>query len=98
MKTIEKLHDMNMLVITSSAKHSFDLTAWPVYRKKRYLWDREEARGYEVQTSAREDSISMNKEKAKEWGIPMVWVSDSAEVLDEIRKMAGDGYGYMKIE
>ncbi len=44
-KTIEKLHDMNMLVITSSAKHSFDLTAWPVYRKKRYLWDREEAQG-----------------------------------------------------
>ena len=98
MKTIEKLHDMNMLVITSSAKHSFDLIAWPVYRKKRYLWDREEVRGYEVQTSAREDSISMNKEKAKEWGIPMVWVSDSTDVLDAIRKATNDSNEYMKID
>ncbi len=97
-KTIEKLHDLNMLVITSSAKHSFDLIAWPVYRKKRYLWDREEVRGYEIQTSARDDSISTNKEKAKEWGIPMVWVSDNEEVLGEIRKATGDSDEYVKID
>ena len=42
---------------------------------------------YEAQTSARRDSIEMNRDKGKLWGVPMVWVSDSKEVLNGISKL-----------
>ena len=44
-KTINKLHESNMLVITSSIKHSPDLIAWPVHQKKKYLWDSRSVKG-----------------------------------------------------
>ncbi len=37
-KTIEKLHEENMLVVTSSAKHSPDLISFRISKAKRYPW------------------------------------------------------------
>ena len=62
-KTIEKLRKENMLVVTSSAKHSPDLISFPVSKIKRYLWDFAGAMGYEIQTSARKEAIEMNEAK-----------------------------------
>lgn len=72
--TIHKLHDSNSLVITSRIKHSPDLIAWPVHQKKRYLWDTGSVKGYEIQTSARRDSVGQNAKKADLWGISVEWV------------------------
>jgi hypothetical protein len=59
-------------------------------QRKRYLWDLRGAKGYEVQTSARKDSIEMNKDKGKLWSVPMVWVASGKEVLDEIAQLTKD--------
>ncbi len=83
-KTIEKLHDENMLVIASSEKHSPDLIAFPVSKAKRYLWDKANAMGYEVQTSARSDAIEMNKAKSS---LPITWVANTEEVLEKIKAL-----------
>lgn len=89
-RTIENLHEGNMLVVTSSVKHSFDLIAWKPHPKKRYLWDKGSVKGYEAQTSARRDSIVENMDKGKIWSVPMVWVVDGNMTLEEIRKITGD--------
>ena len=38
-KTIEKLHEENMLVITSSSKYYLNSVYFLISRIKRYLWD-----------------------------------------------------------
>jgi hypothetical protein len=86
-----------MLVVTSSVKHSPDLIAWPVHRRKRYLWDREGVKGYECQTSAREDSIRKNMGKSEKWGVAMVWVAGSKEVLDGVRDATKNIDEYMVV-
>ena len=91
-KTIEKLHEENMLVITSSAKHSPDLIAFQVSKAKRYLWDAADAMGYEIQTSARKDAIEMNDAKT---GLPITWVAEDATVLEEIKRLTGQRNEYM---
>ena len=83
-KTIAKLHESNMLVITSSEKHSPDLIAFPVSRAKSYLWDTASMMGYEVQTSARSDAIEMNEAKT---GMPITWVASNQVVLDSIKQL-----------
>ena len=83
-RTIKRLQDSLILCVVSSEKHSFDILGIPINEKKRGLWDISQAKGYEIQTSARKDSIKMNNEKAQRWGVPMVWVSDDAEVLAKI--------------
>ena len=50
-------------MVTSRIKHSPDLIAWPVHQKKRYLWDTAGVKEYEIQTSARKDSVRQNAEK-----------------------------------
>ena len=85
-KTIEKLHESNMLVVSPREKHSFDLVAWPVNQKKKYLWDLRGAKGYEAQTSARKDAIEMNKAKNS---MPITWVAEDEEVLEEIKRLTG---------
>ena len=62
-KTIEKLHEENMLVISSSTKHSPDLVSFPVSTAKKYLWDVAGAMGYGIQTGARKEAIEMNDAK-----------------------------------
>lgn len=50
-------------------------------------WDREGVKGYECQTSAREDSIRENMGKSERWGVPMVWVAEKKEIQSEIKKV-----------
>ena len=91
-KTIEKLHESNMLVVSPREKHSFDLVAWPVNQKKKYLWNLRGAKGYEAQTSARKDAIEMNEGKT---GLPITWVAEDEVVLEEIKRLTGQRNGYM---
>ncbi len=86
-KTIERLHESNILVITSRIKHSPDLIGWSVNDRKRYLWDTERVRGYEIQTSARKDSIEQNSKKFRRWKIPTVWITNDQKILEEIKKL-----------
>ncbi len=74
--TIHKLHESNMLVVTSRIKHSPDLIAWPVNGKKRYLWDAGQVKGYEIQTSMRKDSVEQNAVKSNLWNVEIEWVSN----------------------
>ena len=91
-KTIEKLHEENMLVVTSSAKHSPDLISFPVSKAKRYLWDVAGAMGYEIQTSARKEAIEMNEAKT---GLPITWVAGDEEVLEGIKRLTNGKDRYM---
>jgi hypothetical protein len=90
-KTIEKLHEENVLVITSSVKHSPDLISFPVSKAKKYLWDTANAMGYEIQTSARKDAIEMNEAKT---GLPITWVAEDESVLEEIKRLTSQRDGY----
>ena len=91
-KTIEKLHEENMLVATSSAKHSPDLISFPVSKAKRYLGDVAGAMGYEIQTSARKEAIEMNEAKT---GLPITWVTGDGEVLEDIKRLTNGKDRYM---
>ncbi len=87
-----------MLVVSPSEKHSFDLVAWPVDKKKRYLWNLRGAKGYEAQTSARRDSIEMNKGKAKLWSVPMVWVTENnTETATIIKNLTENNNQYLMV-
>ena len=90
-KTIKKLHEDNELVITSSTKHMPDIIAWPVNRNKSYLWDYENVKGYEAQTSARNDSVSENMVKQERLNLKIVWVSSNEEVIEQIKKIVSNG-------
>ena len=81
-----------MLVVSPREKHSFDLVAWPVNQKKKYLWNLRGAKGYEAQTSARKDAIEMNEGKT---GLPITWVAEDEVVLEEIKRLTGQRNGYM---
>ena len=85
--TIHKLHERNMLVITSSIKHSPDLIAWPVHQKKRYLWDSRGVKGYEAQTSARKESIEQNYDKTRLSVVPISWISTNGKISDKIKEL-----------
>ena len=70
-KTIEKLHEENMLVIAPKESDAPDLVAYPVANaiKKKYMWADNDRMAYEIQTNAREDAILTNakkKEKAND--------------------------------
>ena len=93
-KTIEKLHEENMLVVTSRAKHSPDLISFPVSKAKRYLWDVASAMGYEIQTSVRKEAIEMNEAKTD---LPITWVAEDKEVLEGIRRLTNENGQYMII-
>ena len=93
-KTIEKLHEENMLVVTSSAKHSPDLISFPVSKIKRYLWDFAGAMGYEIQTSARKEAIEMNEAKT---GLPITWITEGEAVLEEIKRLTAQRDGYIPL-
>lgn len=90
-KTIKMLQDRLQLAIVGREKHSFDILALPVNAKRRGVWDMRKAKGYECQTSAREDSVKENIGKAERWGVPMVWVAEDNEVIDRIRHICRGG-------
>ncbi|HUC38929.1 MAG TPA: ATP-binding protein [Candidatus Acidoferrum sp.] len=97
-KTIEKLHEENMLVIAPKENNAFDLIAYSPDKKKKYLWDDKKARGYEIQTTARKDSIVANGVKKEKYGIPMTWVTYTNELLEEIKKLADNKDEYLLIK
>lgn len=87
-----KLHEQNILVIAPKGSGTRteelpDLIAYPIGGKK-YLWDDSAKKAYEIQTSARPDKIRANARKDIGYGLPIVWVSHSAEVLAKIRELA----------
>ena len=86
-KTIKMLQNELHICLVNKEKYSFDILAIPFDAKKHGIWDVGRAKGYEIQSSARKDSIMENMEKSKLWGIPMVWVTDNRLILDEIIKL-----------
>ena len=54
-------------------------------------------KGYECQTSAREDSVRENIGKLERWGVAMVWVAGSKEVLDGVRDATKNIDEYMVV-
>jgi hypothetical protein len=85
------------LAIVGREKHSFDILALPANAKRRGVWDMRKAKGYECQTSAREDSVKENIGKAERWGVPMVWVAETKEVLNGIKQLTESMGEYMVV-
>ena len=96
-KTIEKLHEDNMLVVAPSESDAPDLVAYPVDKKarKKYMWADSERMAYEIQTNAREDAILANAKKKEKYNIPITWISYDKEILNEIEKIAGNNDKYL---
>ena len=96
-KVIRNLQDELQIAVVGREKHSFDILAFPVNVKKRGLWNLKKAKGYEVQTSARKDSLADNKDKVRIWGVPIVWVADNKDVLKKIKHQTGDYGEFMTV-
>ena len=96
-KAIQILQEQFRIAIVGREKHSFDILGVPVNAKKPGLWDVSSAKGYEVQTSARSDSVKENAGKAYRYGIPIVWISDNKEVLGILEKITRGQDEYMII-
>jgi hypothetical protein len=98
-RTIEKLHEDNMLVVAPKEKDAPDLIAYPVDKeaKKKYLWADSERMAYEIQTSAREDAILANAKKKERYKIPITWVSYDNGILNKIKEITLDADSYLLI-
>ena len=100
-KTIEKLHEDNMLVVAPKGSDAPDLIAYPVASaiKKKYMWDDAKRMAYEIQTNAREDAILSNLKKKEKYGIPITWISYEESIIDAIKKFTEnkDSYLFVKI-
>ena len=96
-KTIEKLHEDNMLVVAPKESDAPDLIAYPVASaiKKKYMWDDKNRRAYEIQTNAREDSVLANANKKQKYNIPITWITYDESILEEIQKITEDKDGYL---
>lgn len=95
-KTIDHLHKTNMLVMVP--KDGPDLIAYPVDTKKKYLWDDKRMRAYEIQTTARKDSVLRNREREGKLGLPITWVCYDKELLEEIRKLTNNEDEYLLVK
>ena len=98
-KTIEYLHEKNMLVMATPQPESFDLIAYPIDAKKKFMWDDKNRRAYEIQTSARKDSVLANADKKQKYNITITWVTYNEGMLEEIKKITEgkDEYLLLKI-
>ncbi len=72
-KTIEYLHESNMFVMATPEPESFDLIAYEVDAKKKFLWDDKNRKAYEIQTTARKDSVLANWDKKEKYKVPIIW-------------------------
>ena len=95
-KTIERLHESNMLVLSEVA--GIDLIAYPVDAKKKYLWADSQRRAYEIQTTARKENVLTNRAKGQRVGIPITWVSYDEKIVEEIKKLTEDKDEYMLVK
>ena len=97
-KTIQILHKKNMLVTAPGEVGSFDLIAYPVDLKKKYLWDDKNRRAYEIQTTARKDSVLQNAKKRDLYKMPITWVCYDNDMLGEIKKLTDNKDEYLLIK
>ncbi len=97
-KAIEKLHESNMLVIAPREREAHDLIAYPVDKRKKYLWGDKAIRAYEIQTSARKDAIEANSEKKEKYGLPVTWVTYNKEIMESIKELTTDKDDYMLVK
>ena len=99
-KTIEKLHEQNMLVVAPVGKDVPDLIGYPVEgsSKKKYMWDDKNRMAYEIQTTAREDSIKANASKKETYNMPITWVAYDENILEEIKKITEGKDVYLLIK
>ncbi len=95
-KTINHLHSSNMLVLAGDG--GFDLVAYPVDTRKKYLWNDARRRGYEIQTTGRKDSVSGNSKKRTKYNIPITWVSYDGDTLEEIKKLTNGKDEYLMLK
>ena len=97
-KTIEYLHESNMFVMATSEPESFDLLGYPVDVKREYLWDDKARMAYEIQTTAREDSVRANMDKKEKYKTPITWVTYDEKILEEIKKITENKDKYLLIK
>ena len=74
-KTIEKLHEENVLVIVPKRSDATDLIAYPIDTKKKFMWDDKNRMAYKIQTTTRKDSVLANADKKYKYKIPITWVT-----------------------
>ena len=98
-KTIEKLHEENMLVVAPKGSDVTDLVAYPVDKRsrKKYMWADDERMAYEIQTNAREDSVLGNVDKKVKYKIPITWITYDEQIMDEIKKITENKDEYLRI-
>ena len=98
-KTIEKLHEDNMLVVAPKGSDAPDLVAYPVASaiKKKYMWDDKNRRVYEIQTSARKENMLANKKRNDNNNLRTTWITYDDRIMDEIRNLTGNKDDYLVI-
>jgi hypothetical protein len=96
-KTIEKLHESNMLVIAPREREAHDLIAYPVDKRKKYLWDDNSVKAYEIQTTGRKDKVLLNKAKESKYGMPITWVTYDKGIMDNIKELTANKDDYMLV-
>ncbi len=97
-KTIEYLHEKNMFVMATPQPESFDLIAYPIDAKKKFMWDDKNRKAYEIQTSARKDSVLANADKKQKYNIPITWVTYDESLIEEIKKITENKDEYLLIK
>ena len=97
-KTIDKLHEENMLVLIPEGTYVPDLIAYPMSKgDKKYLWEDKNRKAYEIQTTARKDSILANSDKKHKYNLPIIWVTYDKSILEEIKEITEDKDTYILI-
>lgn len=103
-RTIEELQKKHMLVVVpesgseSELTDCIDLIAYPIDEKRKYLWDDDKRKGYEIQTAATKERITGHAELAERYGVPLTWVSWDTEVLEAIKRLRGEKDDYMVVK
>jgi hypothetical protein len=97
-KTIEYLHESNMFVMATPEPESFDLIAYEVDAKKKFLWDDKNRKAYEIQTTARKDSVLANWDKKEKYKVPIIWVTYDQQIMEEIKKITENKDEYLLIK
>jgi hypothetical protein len=97
-KTIKYLHEKNMFVMATPQPESFDLIAYPIDAKKKFMWDDKNRKAYEIQTTARKDSVLANADKKDKYKIPITWVAYEEGMLDEIKRLTENKDEYLLLK
>jgi hypothetical protein len=68
-----------------------------VDRRKKYLWDDNSVKAYEIQTTARKDKVLLNKAKESKYGMPITWVTYDKGIMDNIKELTANKDDYMLV-